>query len=99
MGYSYLKILSRQQYSVEPTVAAPGILPVNMIQPLSPAARAVAELQHSVRLPCFNERVLYHGQPVFRRLVYSLIGAPYNTITKPVKNVTDKSQIKNVTKG
>ena len=68
-----------------------------MIQPLLPAAGAVAELQHSVRLPWFFKQVINHPQPVLNRLVSSLAGSPHNTITKHVKNVTDKSHIKNVT--
>ena len=67
-----------------------------MVQPLLPAARAVAELQHSVWLPWFFKQVINHRQPVLNRMVLSLAGSPHNKITKHVKNVTDKSHVKNV---
>jgi hypothetical protein len=70
---------------------------VNMVQPLHSTLRAVAVLLHPVLLYRFDDGIVCHGLPVANQMIWSLIGRPNTHITNDVKNVTDKSQMRNVT--
>jgi len=69
---------------------------VNVVQPLTSALGAVAELEFMVRLAGSDGLIICHYRP-FHGLLDSLTPVSYTAITKPVKNVTDISQIANVT--